>query len=299
MNLNFLIILLNYNNWPDTTECIMSLKASEVSDANILIIENYSSNDSYKRLSEKFPFIKILRTNKNLGFTGGNNIGIKYAIENNYDYAILLNNDTIVESPDTFKVLITEMDKNIDSTLGTGRIFYYPQKDLIWYDGGQLISHRGMATHTNYRLNRNNTKLDDNLRETNFVSGCYMCIRLKDIPKLGYLNENIFMYLDDVEYSARLIKKGMKILYIPQAVIYHKARGEGKSTQLMVYYSIRNRRLVINLHFGFIAKIYFEIVLIIKRILWFFTDKEYYKILIRALEDYKNNYFGQAPDFIK
>lgn len=299
MNLNFLIILLNYNNWPDTTECIMSLKASEVSDANILIIENYSSNDSYKRLSEKFPFIKILRTNKNLGFTGGNNIGIKYAIENNYDYAILLNNDTIVESPDTFKVLINEMDKNIDSTLGTGRIFYYPQKDLIWYDGGQLISHRGMATHTNYRLNRNNTKLDDNLRETNFVSGCYMCIRLKDIPKLGYLNENIFMYLDDVEYSARLIKKGMKILYIPQAVIYHKARGEGKSTQLMVYYSIRNRRLVINLHFGFIAKIYFEIVLIIKRILWFFTDKEYYKILIRALEDYKNNYFGQAPDFIK
>jgi GT2 family glycosyltransferase len=299
MNQNFLIILLNYNNWQDTLDCVKSLKASEVSEANILIIENFSSDDSYMKLSKEFPLIKILRMEKNLGFTGGNNVGIKYAVENKYEYAILLNNDTIVESSDTFKILIEEMDKNKYATLGTGRIYYYPQKELIWYDGGQLIRYRGMATHTNYRMNRNNTKLNDNLRKTNFVSGCYMCIRLKDITTLGYLNEKIFIYLDDVEYSARAIKKNMKILYIPRAAIYHKAKGENKRTPRMVYYSIRNRRLVINLHFGFIAKIYFEVVLIIKRMLWFFSNKKYYKILVQALSDYNKNYFGQAPDFIR
>ena len=60
----------------------------------------------------------------------------------------------------------------------------------------------------------------------NFISGCFMCIRLKDIYKIGYLNENFFMYLDDVEYSARAIKRKLKLLYLPDAVIYHKAMGE-------------------------------------------------------------------------
>lgn len=299
MNSNYLIILLNYNNWQDTIECIESLKKSDVSDNNIIVVENSSSDDSYKMLSSKFPYIKILQMEKNLGFTGGNNVGIKYAVENNYNYAILLNNDTIVESSDTFKILINEMDRNKNATLGTGRIFYYPQKEMIWYDGGKLIQSRGMAVHLNYRKDKKEIKLNDNLREINFVSGCYMCIRLKDIPKLGYLDEKIFIYLDDVEYSARAIKKNMKILYVPKAVIYHKARGEDKRTPRMVYYSIRNRRLVINSHFNIISKLYFELVLIIKKTLWFFTNRSYYKILLQAIMDYNKNYFGQAPEFIK
>jgi hypothetical protein len=191
------------------------------------------------------------------------------------------------------------MDRNNNATLGTGRIYYYPQKNLIWYDGGKLIHYRGMAIHLNYRVSENDIQLDDKLKEIDFISGCYMCIRLKDIPKLGYLDEKIFIYLDDVEYSARAIKQNLKLLYIPEAVIYHKARGEDKRTPRMVYYSIRNRRLVINLHFGLIAKIYFELVLIIKRIFWFITNKKYYKILIQAINDYKSNYFGQAPEYIK
>ncbi len=299
MDKDFLIILLNYNNWQDTYECIGSLKRNNINDTNILVIENCSIDESFEKLSSAFPHIKILRMDKNLGFTGGNNVGIKYAVNNNYNYAILLNNDTIIESAETFKVLITEMDKNSDFTLGTGRIFYYPQKNLIWYDGGKIIQSRGLAIHLHYRKKREDIELNDELREIDFVSGCYMCIRLKDIPKLGYLDEKIFIYLDDIEYSARAIRKNMKILYIPNAVIYHKARGEDKRTPRMVYYSIRNRRLVINLHFGFIAKFYFEIVLIIKKNLWFFTNKKYYRILIQASEDYNKNYFGQAPEFIK
>ena len=299
MDKDFLIILLNYNNWQDTCECIDSLKRNNVKDTSILVIENCSTDESFEKLNNAFPGIKILRMNSNLGFTGGNNIGIRYALDNKYNYAILLNNDTILESPDTFKILTGEMDKNTDFTLGTGRIFYYPQKNLIWYDGGKIIHSRGMAIHSNYRKNREEIKLNNDLREIDFVSGCYMCIRIKDIPKLGYLDEKIFIYLDDIEYSVRTVKKKMKILYVPEAVIYHKARGEDKRTPRMVYYSIRNRRLVINLHFGIIAKLYFEMVLIIKKNLWFFTNKKYYRILIQASKDYDKNYFGQAPDFIK
>ena len=299
MNTNFLIILLNYNNSDDTIGCIESLKNSCVEDRNILLIENCSSDDSYEKLLSKFLSIKILKMDKNLGFTGGNNVGIKYALENGYDYAILLNNDTIVNSKDTFRILINEMDKNRNATLGTGRIFYYPQKHRIWYDGGKLVNYRGTAIHFNANLEESQVKLDNTIREIDFISGCYMCIRLSDLEKLGYLDEKIFIYMDDTEYSARAIKKKMKLIYIPEAAIYHKARGEGQRSPRMIYYSIKNRKLLIEQHFGITAKTYFNMVLIYKRVKWFLSNKKYYDILIRAIGDYNKGYFGQAPEDIR
>ena len=226
MNSKFLIILLNYNNWEDTLDCIFSLQKSGVGDPNILIIENCSTDNSLEKLKENAPEVKIIVAKKNLGFTGGNNLGIKYAFENNYKYVIVLNNDTIVEDKNSIETLIAGMDENPDVTLGTGRIFYYPNKDLVWYDAGKLIYWRAMAIHYNYRKNKNEISLNNDLSDINFISGCFMCIRLSDISKLGYMDENFFIYLDDIEYSARAVRKGLKLKYFPNVVIYHKARGE-------------------------------------------------------------------------
>jgi len=299
MNSNYLIILLNYNNWPDTVECIHSLKKCGVNDSNILVIENCSGDDSISRLRSGTPDVKIIQSEKNLGFTGGNNLGIKYALENKYDYAVILNNDTILEGKNSIQVLINEMEKNQGITIGTGRILYYPNKNIIWYDGGKLVKWKASAIHFNYRKNISNASLNDEIKEIKFVSGCYMCIRLKDFPRLGYMDENFFIYLDDLEYSARAIKKKLKLMYVPEAIIYHKAIGEEKRTPKMIYYTIRNRRLLINLHFGMITKIYFELAVEIKRFIWFFTNKDYYGILKQANKDYFKKYFGQAPEYIK
>jgi GT2 family glycosyltransferase len=295
----YLIILVNYNNWKDTLECIDSLKKSGIEDSNILIIENCSLNDSFEKLKAAEPNIKIIHTKKNLGFTGGNNLGINYAIENKFEFAILLNNDTIVGSSNPVKKLIEEMEKNEDVTLGTGRIFYFPEKDRIWYDGGKMIKWRGMAIHNNYRKKIDEINLINKKKYVDFISGCFLCIRLKDITKLGLLNDNFFMYLDDIEYSARAVSKNLKLLFIPEAVIYHKAIGEKERTPKLVYYSLRNRKMLINLHFGIVAKLYFEFVIIIKRILWFLTNKNNYHLLLYAISDYKKQYYGQAPEYIK
>jgi GT2 family glycosyltransferase len=295
----YLIILVNYNNWKDTLECIDSLKKSGIKDSSMLIVENCSKNDSLQKLRTAEPDIKIMNTKENLGFTGGNNLGIKYAIENKFKYAILLNNDTIVESANTINLLIDEMEKNEAVTLGTGRIFYFPEKDRIWYDGGKMIKWRGMAIHNNYRKKIEEINLSNQIKYIDFISGCFMCIRLSDISKLGLLNDNFFMYLDDIEYSARAAERNLKLLFIPQVVIFHKAMGEGERTPKLVYYSLRNRKILINLHFGIVAKLYFEIVLIIKRVLWFFTNKKYYNLLLYAVRDYKKQYYGQAPEYIK
>lgn len=299
MKYKFLILIINYKNWQDTLECIKSITSNNISIEQILVIENNSCNDSFNRIKSAFKDINILKTEKNLGFTGGNNIGLKYALENNFEYVILLNNDTIIGNIDSINKLIQKMDENPDISLGTGRIFYYPQKDVIWYDGGKLVRWRGLAIHYNYGKNIKNINLDNDDKEVDFISGCYLCIRLKDFNKLGFLNENFFLYLDDVEYSARAIKSKLKLKYFPESVIYHKANGENNQSAGMVYYSIRNRRLLIDLHFSLFAKIYFEIVLIIKRTFWFLTHNKNYSILVTAIHNYNAKYFGQAPENIK
>ncbi len=297
--MNYIVIVINYNNWQDTVECIQSLNDVGVNSGNILLIENCSTNNSFQMLKINLPKIKIITTDKNLGFTGGNNLGIKYAIEKNFEYAILLNNDTIVKDSNSITQLIKNMNENQDISLGTGRIFYYPQKDIIWYDGGKLVHWRGLAIHCNYGKDAKNLSLNNQAKEVSFISGCYMCIRLKDLPKLGLLNENFFLYLDDIEYSARAFKQNLKLKYFPDSFIYHKANGENNRSSIMVYYSIRNRRLLIKLHYGIMAKIYFEIVLVIKRAFWLITGNKYYHILVTAIHDYNTKKFGQAPENIK
>ena len=299
MSSKYLIILVNYVNWQDTFECIESLKNCGINDSHILVIDNHSPNDSFNKLNEAFPSINIFQMEKNLGFTGANNFGIKYAADNMFDFAVLLNNDTVVESPDSIQILIDEMTKHTDATLGTGRIFYFSDKNKIWYDGGKIIKWRGMAVHLNYGKKKSNVDLSNKLKNVDFISGCFMCIRLRDIFKLGFLHEDFFMYLDDVEFCSRALKKSLKLLYIPESVIYHKAKGEEERTHKRIYYSIRNRKLLINLHFGIISKFYFSIVLLIKRSVWFFTNKQHYKLLSYAMRDYNNKYFGQAQEYIK
>lgn len=299
MNQNYLIILLNYNNSQDTIECIQSLLTSGVEERNILVIENCSADNSLERLRKEVSGVTILPMKNNMGFTGGNNIGMKYAVDHNYDYAIVLNNDTLVEDNGMIARLIELMEQNRDITIGTGRIYYYPQKDVIWYDGGKLIRSTGKAIHNNFRRNVKDVELINEPVYIDFISGCFMCIRLSDIPKLGYMDEKIFIYLDDIEYSARAVERNLKLKYFPQIVIYHKAKGEENHTPKMVYYSLRNRKLVIYDHFGLLTKVYFEGVLVIKRVLWFFTNKKYHDILVQAVRDYKRNYFGQAPEYIK
>ncbi len=290
MNSKYLIILLNYNNVEETLECIDSLKKSNIEDSYILVVENCSTDDSFKILKTQYPQVNIIQAELNLGFTGGNNLGIEYGLKRGVDYVILLNNDTMV-TKNSIQILVSEMDKNPEVTLGTGQIRLYPSIDIIWYAGGELIPWRGLAKHIGFGEKGNDTSLKPSY--TDFISGCYMCIRTSHIKKLGILNDKFFIYLEDIEYSARAVNKKMKLLYVPNSIIYHKWKGETKLKYRTLYYVVRNRCLLIDLAFPSSAKIYFKIVIFLKMIYWLLTDKDLFKAAKRGLDDYQRNYFGQ------
>jgi GT2 family glycosyltransferase len=291
-HLKYIVVLVNYNNWQDTAECVASLRNAGISDSSVLIVENSSPNESYKELREKLPEINIIRNEKNLGFSGGNNLGIRYATEKSAEYVILLNNDTLVE-PDAIRTLIDEMDIHKDAALGTGQIRYYPEKNKIWYAGGKLIPWRGLAIHLERDKVVNDRKKENKPFHVSFISGCYLCIRNSELTKLGLLEEKFFIYLEDIEYSARAVRRNMKLLYVPDSIIYHKCRGDRQLKEQSLYYAVRNRNLLIDLSFPVIAKVYFFLVIVMKMVFWFFADRKLFVAAREGMNDYRNNIFGR------
>ncbi|HTY10696.1 MAG TPA: glycosyltransferase family 2 protein [Bacteroidota bacterium] len=290
--LKYVIVLVNYNNWSDTVECVRSLGQGGVGDDSILIIENGSTDNSFDKLSECLSSVKVLHNDHNLGFSGANNIGIRYAADRSAEYVILLNNDTLVEQ-NAIVTLLRQMDHHTNASIGTGLITYYPEKKKIWYAGGKLVGWRGLAVH---RYRDESVDVGSAKKEPEFVtfaSGCYLCLRVADLPRLGFLDERFFLYLEDIEYSARAVKNGLRLLYVPSSVIYHKCRGERLLKAQTLYYAVRNRNLLIDTSFPLIAKCYFYFVIRLKMTVWYFTDRMLYEASRKGLRDFKKNIVGQ------
>lgn len=286
----YLIVIVNYVNWKYTIECVESLLKANVPRNNILIIDNASPNDSFYQLSKLYSEIQMIQNSENLGFPTANNIGIKLALQGNYDYVIFLNNDTIVDK-NAISKLLNEMEKHSKVSIGTGRIFFYPSINKLWYDGGKLVNWRGLAIHNNYDKEISNIVDRNEARSVNFISGCFMCIRLSHIKILGYWDERFFLYLEDIEYCARARKNNLEMIYVPDSIIYHKVGERPNYTGKLIYYSVRNRLLLIKLAFSPIAKFYFISVIFLKSVYWFIFNWNNFTYLKQALVDYKNNYY--------
>ena len=234
------IIILNYKNSKDTIECVESLEKIKYKNFEIIIVDNDSRDESIETLRSYFKDKHIvLESNKNGGFAYGNNIGIKYALENGADYILLINNDTTVEE-NFLDVLVetAEKDKNIGIT--TGLIMNYYDRNKIWYNGGEIDWNKFYGYHLN---ERGNFSTVEEIKEITFATGCLMLIRKEVFETVGLLPEEYFMYYEDVDFCAKLADNGYKIIYNPRSVIYHKisnSSGEAESP-FAIEWNTRNR----------------------------------------------------------
>ncbi|KKQ83490.1 MAG: Glycosyl transferase family 2, partial [Candidatus Woesebacteria bacterium GW2011_GWA1_38_8] len=196
----------------------------------------------------------LLKTGKNLGFTGGNNVGIRYALDHEADFVWLLNNDTFVD-----RNVLAFVSAFRDPTVGIcgskiyfapGREFHYDryeEKDrgkVLWYAGGLVdwdnmyASHRGVdeVDHGQY----------DKSVETPFITGCSMMIRREVIDRIGFLDDKYYLYLEDLDFCLRAKKAGFKLLYVPSSILWHVNAGSSArpGNPLHEYYLTRNRLLL-------------------------------------------------------
>ena len=232
------IVLVNYNNQKDTIECLKSINGIEYFNYEVIVVDNASANvDELCNYCEHNDIIFIVAKNNN-GFSSGNNIGIKIALDRAADFVLLLNNDTLVE-PDFLSNLIAAYYRNQNIGIVGGRIYFNSDRSKLWYAGGEISFTGGYVNHFGYMHSIN--KEYNTEKNVTFITGCLMLIPAKVFKEVGLLSEEYFLYSEDADYCCRVMDAGYSLLYAPSAVIYHKVgAASGKNSIITQYYSSRN-----------------------------------------------------------
>jgi len=243
------VVLVDYNSTKDTIECVESLKKSLYSIRTIYIVDNSPEQDedlySYAVANEQVIYIK---TNDNLGFSGGNNLGIEESLKNNSDYVLLLNNDTVVADDFLTELMSDAIHEKAD--IATGKIYYFDAPDKIWSAGGYMDWKRGVGIF--YGNDAIDKAVCTAIKTINFITGCMMLIKADVIREIGVLSEEYFMYCEDVDYSLRAFNAGKKMLYVPTSKIWHKIGASSfDKNPFYFYYFLRNSLVIMKKYAGF------------------------------------------------
>lgn len=242
------IIILNWNGLEDTIECLESLKKINYPNYKVIVVDNGSAGNDAQVLKERFgDYIYLIQNDKNYGFAGGANIGMRYALDNSQpDYILLLNNDTVVDP-----IFLTEMVKVAegDPTIGIvgAKVYYYddPRRLQIVWARINLWLGRWILTPTALTERIAKREIDlgqyDSTKEVDAVAGCCFSIKKTVFENIGLLDETFFSFCEEAEYYIRTRKANYKIVYVPKAKVWHKG---GASTSgissFCCYYLARN-----------------------------------------------------------
>ena len=237
------VIIVNWNNLSDLQECLSSLEKVDYSNFFVLVVDNGSTDGSARYLHEQTG-IDCLFLSTNEGFVGGNNQGIEYAVKQDADFVLLLNNDTIVD-PSFISQLINEVQHNPEVGIAGPLICYASDSTVVWSAGGRIDKIRGETSMVGIGEDRKNYDLKQPY-QVDFVTGCAMLVRRQVIEDIGLLDTRFFAYYEETEYCYRASKKGWKCLIVPSALIWHKISPEVRaSSESVHYYMTRNRLLFI------------------------------------------------------
>jgi GT2 family glycosyltransferase len=236
------VTVLNWNGRDDTLACLDSLQDVCYPNYRVIVVDNGSSDGSVAAIHHRFPDQTVIETGENLGFAGGNNVGLRYARECGADYALLLNNDTEV-TPDFLSLLVDAIDEDPSIAVVGPTICYRDPADVIWSAGGGIDWKRG-SSHM-IGLDQREDDAEWTLREVDFVSGCALLVRLSALDEAGYLDERFFAYYEETEWCVRIHRTGYRILHVPEAKIWHKIPfQDGRAQSPIVHYYMKRNRLL-------------------------------------------------------
>lgn len=237
-----MIIVLNWNGLADTLECLESLAHLDYPAYEVVVVDNGSTDGSVEAIRVRFPRVTLIETGENLGFAGGNNVGLRYALKLGADYALLLNNDTVV-APDFLRLLVQTAEADPAAGIAGPTIYYYDQPRVIWSAGGAIDWQRGQTWMMDVN-ERDVGQFGQEPRQVDFVTGCALLVKRAVLERGGLLDERFFVYYEETEWCVRTRRAGFKIVHVPPAHIWHKISPAAQAdSPLIHYYMTRNRLL--------------------------------------------------------
>ncbi len=295
------IIILNWNGWKDTIECVESCLNLAYANSSILIVDNASSDGSEVILRERFPDIDIIQTGKNLGYAGGNNVGIRYALENGAAYVWLLNNDTVVH-PAALDEMVRVAELDTKTGMLGPKILLHSRPEYLNCIGSTINLITGQPSLIG--LGEKDDGRFDEIKEMDTLSGCSLLVSKDVVDAVGLLDEKFFLFYEETDWILRAKRAGYRMLYVPGARIWHKVSASvgGHQSPMMLYYMTRNNPLLMRQNVGvltFLRFIAIYLCLVIPKkiinVLVFNKDKRYQKVtaILNGLRHYFSGRFGK------
>jgi GT2 family glycosyltransferase len=240
------VVVLNWNGTADTLECLRSLARLDYPEHEIIVVDNGSRTSPRQALLDEFPGITYLETGRNLGYAGGNNVGIRCALATGHDYVFVLNNDTVVE-PDVVRraVAVAESDHSIGAL--SVKITSWDDPGLTWIAYGEITYRQGLVRLIGHLSH----EAFDEQKDVEWIPGTAMLFARAALETVGLFDEEYFAYHEDVDWCTAARKQGFRIVYAPVACIFHKGHrssgGKGFVTPRQ-YLAGRNMVLYVRKH---------------------------------------------------
>ena len=294
------ISVLTYNDNTATNNLLKSLEGIKKDgfDLFVVVVDN-ASVDMFKQSQDYNNFtLTVLRNEDNLGFSGGQNKGIEFSLENGADYVVVLNNDTFAD-PDLIINMLNAFTPNVGAVspkiyFAKGHEYHkdrYKESELgrvFWYAGGFIDWSNVIGTH------RGVDEVDkgqyESTEETEVCTGCCMMIERSVLEKVGNFDNKFFLYYEDGDLSIRMSKAGFKLMYAPKAILWHlnAAATGGSGSALQDYYITRNRMM-----FGFrYASLKVKFALFRESLRFLVNGRKWQKI---GVKDFYLGNFGKGP----
>ena len=238
------IVVLNWNRREDTLDCLASLERLDYASHWTLVVDNGSTDGSIEAIESAYPTVEIIQTSANLGYAEGNNVGLHEALSRGTDYALVLNNDTIV-APDMLSRLIeaSEDDDHVGAAGPT--ILFHEAPDTIWSAGGDFDWRRGKPVLRGLH-ERDEGQFAD-VKPVDYLPGSAILMRRATLEQIGGFEPRYFLYYEDNDWCLRAQRQGYTIVHVPKARLWHKiSLSQQFSSPYISYYHTRNRLLFLN-----------------------------------------------------
>jgi GT2 family glycosyltransferase len=246
------LIVLSWNGREDTLACLRSLRELRGADTAIVCVDNGSTDGSPEAVREQHPEVDLVENGRNLGFSGGNNAGIRHALERGAQWVVLVNNDAVL-APDAVERLRAAARARPAAGMLAGKLFFDEPPDRIWFAGQRFWPALGYSGRPR-GYGRSDAPRYRQPGPTDRAVGAFMAVSRKLIDQIGALDDELFAYGEDVDWSLRAREAGFEVWFVPDAIAWHRVSGstggERASTHAL-YYGVRNTIAVCERHLPF------------------------------------------------
>lgn len=241
---NVWVVIPTYNRADDLIACLDSLGIVKIVKEQIIVVDNDSNDDTIDKLMRYHPEVHLIPLPENLGASRASNIGFEHALENNAEFVLRLDSDTVVDQG-FISPLLTRAEENPEVGVLSPKIYYYDPPGEIWFAGAnQHPWHFGTIEG-----HRHETDAPENsqVREVDYVWGAAMLIKREVLQKTGGFDTDFFVYYEEVDFCLRVKKLGYKLLYVPDSYIWHKV-GSSVNNAWTAYHWNRSKMLLYRKH---------------------------------------------------